>query len=212
MKISTFKGKSSESSSVIVLTFVFFRPASTRTPRESQHCSLYMRELHGFLGRIRQTYLALYPAHPAIKARIHQLSSRTIDLFLLHVSILTPVSAAGRAKLMKDIDQLEVDVEPICERLGEAGRSYQTLRAFRVLLTPTLAFDELATKVEQVVDNPVPYWLVLHFLISNFGGAEEGVAEGEEIISPRKYKEMSITFYLMWFEKSDHNDRLDLFK
>lgn len=184
---------------------------STRFSRESQHCSLYMRELHGFLGRIRQTYLALYPSHQAIKARINQLSSRTIDLFLFHVSILTPVSAFGRAKLMKDIDQLEASIEPICERLGEAGQSYQTLRAFRILLTP-LSMDELSTKVEQIVDNPVPYWLVLNFLISNFGGQEDGVAETEEIISPRKYKEMSITFYLMWFEKADDNDRLNLFK
>lgn len=132
------------------------------------------------------------------------MASTTIDSFLLHKCLLTPVSEQGRRKMAADFSQLELAIVLICERMGNLGRSYQVLRAFKTLLF--LAPEQIAAS--SVLGNPVPFYLILHFLISNYNAD----ANALPIMLPHKYMDWSVTRYLKWVHNSTDEQRLTLFK
>ena len=128
------------------------------------------------------------------------MASKTIESFLLQKCLLNPVSDFGRRKIFADFSQLELAIVSICERMGDLGRSYQVLRAFKTLLY--LSPEEIAKS--PVLGNPVPYYLVLHFLIANYAP--------DELKSPHKYMDWSITRYIKWIDNSNEEQRLTLIK
>lgn len=132
--------------------------------------------------------------------RISQMASTTIDAFLLYVSLLSPVSNAGRRKIAADMNQLELAIVPICERHSDLGRSYQVLRAFKTLLL--LSPEEISQS--SVLGNPVPFYLILNFLISNYAP--------EELKSPAKYMDWSVTRYIKWLNSSTDQQRVAMIK
>ncbi|KAH9389667.1 Conserved oligomeric Golgi complex subunit [Tyrophagus putrescentiae] len=129
-------------------------------------------------------------------SRVSQMASTTIDAFLLYVSLLSPVSSVGRRKIAADMNQLELAIVPICERMGDLGRSYQILRAFKTLLP--LTPEEISQS--SVLGYPVPFYLILHFLISNYAP--------EELKTPPKYMDWSVTRYIKWLNSSTDQQRV----
>jgi len=128
------------------------------------------------------------------------MASTTIASFLLHKCLIRPVSDMGRKKISADFSQLELAIGPICERMGDLGRSYQVLRAFKTVL---LLSPEAISK-SPVLGDPVPYYLILHFLISNYAP--------EELRPPQKYMDWSVTRYIKWVENASEEQRLTLIK
>ncbi|KAH9521961.1 conserved oligomeric Golgi complex subunit 5 four way stop isoform X2 [Dermatophagoides farinae] len=159
------------------------------------NCSLYMKELQRFIARISRDYFQQYPNDAEIiKERIHQMAAFVIDFFLLQNCLIRPVSAMGRQKIFNDFTQLEEAIIPICDRLGDVGRSFQILKAFKTLLL--LSPEELCDA--PIVGDPIPYYLVIYFFIANH--------TTDELKSPHKFKDWSISRYSQWFMAENRND------
>lgn len=124
------------------------------------------------------------------------------DFFLLHNCLIRPVSEMGRKRLSVDFTQFENAISPICQRFGDVGRSFQILKAFKTLLF--LSPEEIATST--IIGDPVPYYLVVHFLIANYAS--------NEVLSPHKFKDWSISRYSKWItdKKLSNSDKLSIVK
>ncbi|XP_066582484.1 conserved oligomeric Golgi complex subunit 5 isoform X2 [Prorops nasuta] len=68
-------------------------------------CSLYIRELQGFILRSVNTFLLPYKNQIVIAECCKTVASRCIELFVRHACLLRPLSDFGRAKLIIDIGQ-----------------------------------------------------------------------------------------------------------
>ncbi|XP_027204891.2 conserved oligomeric Golgi complex subunit 5 four way stop [Dermatophagoides pteronyssinus] len=165
-------------------------------------CSLYMKELQRFIARVSRDYFQQYPDDSEIiKERIHRMAAFVIDFFLLQNCLIRPVSEIGRRKIANDFTQLEEAIIPICNRLGDVGRSFQILKAFKTLLP--LSPEEICES--SIVGDPIPYYLVIHFFIANY--------TSDELKSPHKFKDWSISRYSQWFmtNRSDE-ERLSIIR
>ncbi|KAJ6222103.1 hypothetical protein RDWZM_000648 [Blomia tropicalis] len=171
---------------------------NSTTKNEEVQCSLYMKELTRFIARVSQDYLSQFGKCVVIEKRIWQMAATTIDMFLLHKCLITPVSDLGRKKIAADFNQLELAILPISERMGDMGRSYKVLRAFKTLLF--LTPEEVAKS--ETLGNPIPYHLILFYLISNFAP--------EDFRSPQKILDYSLIRYIKWIETSTNEQRFTL--
>lgn len=165
---------------------------------ELSQSSLYMRELQGFISRVSQDYFGQYPDSELIRKKIHQTTAFVIDFFLLQICLVRPVSPQGRKKILQDFSQLEIAISPICQRTGDIGKSFQILKAFKTLLL--LSPEEICKS--PIIGDPIPYYLIIHFLISNFAT--------DELKSPFDYKGWSISRYTKWIMEKRDFDKLEI--
>ncbi|CAL7944682.1 unnamed protein product [Xylocopa violacea] len=178
-----------------------FRDTSNPLGKEIS-CSLYMRELQGFILRSVNTFLVPYKNQAVVAECCKSVASRCIELFVRHACLLRPLTEFGRAKLIVDFNQIEVAVAPLC-RGGQLGSSeqqqYRTLRALKALLP--LSPDEIVQKVlEADRECGVPLSLVLlHF----FSTAPP------ELVSPHQSAGWSVGRLSQWMDKhTNERDRL----
>lgn len=71
-------------------------------------CSLYMKELQGFLSRVVVDFLQDFICQDFVSTCSLPLAAKTIDLFVLHASLVRPLGRAGQARLASDCAQLEM--------------------------------------------------------------------------------------------------------
>lgn len=71
-------------------------------------CSLYMKELYGFLLRIQSDYLKLLPDHEVLTNHYIQISTNCIELFLRHATMVRQhkMPQIIKSKLSNDCDKL----------------------------------------------------------------------------------------------------------
>ncbi|XP_045618166.1 conserved oligomeric Golgi complex subunit 5 [Procambarus clarkii] len=161
-------------------------------------CSLYMRELQGFITRAAEDYLSIYQPSRIIKEKIHTLACRCLDLFVRHASLLRPIGEGGKLRLAADFAQMEMAISPLCNRPSELGRAYRVVRSFRPLLFQT---------VEHIIASPsigdvIPYSTVLHFLFAK---------APSELRSPHQTAGWSVSRYSDWLdEHQNERERLQL--
>lgn len=168
------------------------------TSGTDSQCSLYMKELQGFITRAASDYLAVYQTSSIIKEKIHTLACRCLDLFVRHASLLRPIGEGGKLRLAADFAQMELAISPLCNRASELGRPYRVVRSFRPLLFQT---------VEHIISSPsigdvIPYSTVLHFLFAK---------APQELRSPHQTAGWSVSRYSNWLdEHQDERERLQL--
>ncbi|XP_043528102.1 conserved oligomeric Golgi complex subunit 5 [Frieseomelitta varia] len=178
-----------------------FRDPSSPVGKEI-NCSLYMRELQGFILRSVNTFLMPYKNQAVVAECCKSVASRCIELFVRHASLLRPLTDLGRTKLIVDFSQIEVAVAPLC-RGGQLGSSeqqqYRTLRALKALLP--LSPDEIVQKVlEGEGECGVPRSLVLLHLFST---------APPELVSPHQSTSWSVGRLSQWMDKHpNERDRL----
>lgn len=178
-----------------------FREPSSPLGKEI-NCSLYMRELQGFILRAVNTFLIPYKNQMIVAECCKSVTSRCIELFVRNACILRPLTEYGRAKLIVDFSQLEIAVAPLC-RGGQLGSSeqqqYRTLRALKALLP--LSPDEIVQRVlEGDGECGVPPSLVLLHLFST---------APPELLSPHQSAGWSVTRLSQWMDKNtNERDRL----
>ncbi|CAK9805208.1 Conserved oligomeric Golgi complex subunit 5 [Anthophora plagiata] len=166
------------------------------------NCSLYMRELQGFILRSVNTFLIPYKNQAIVAECCKSVASRCIELFVRHAVLLRPLTDFGRAKLIVDFNQMEVAVAPLC-RGGQLGSSeqqqYRTLRALKALLP--LSPDEIVEKVlEGERECGIPPSLVLLHLFST---------APPELVSPHQSASWSVGRLSQWMDKNpNERDRL----
>ncbi|KAK0167039.1 hypothetical protein PV327_004487 [Microctonus hyperodae] len=180
-----------------------FRESSSPLGREIA-CSLYMRELQGFILRSVTTFLAPYKNQTVVGECCNIVASRCIELFVRHACLIRPLTEYGRAKLIIDFGQMEVAVAPLC-RGGHLGsleqQQYRTLRALKSLLA--LSAESMVEKVvEMKGEGGVPASLILLHLFS---------AAPPELQSPHQSAGWSINRLSQWLDNHpSEKDRLAL--
>ncbi|XP_043800315.1 conserved oligomeric Golgi complex subunit 5 [Apis laboriosa] len=178
-----------------------FRDPSSPLGKEI-NCSLYMRELQGFILRSVNTFLIPYKNQTVVAECCKSVASRCIELFVRHACLLRPLTDFGKAKLIIDFSQIEIAVALLC-RGGQLGSSeqqqYRTLRALKALLP--LNADEIVQKVlEGEGDCGVPPSLILLHLFS---------IAPSELESPHQSTGWSVSRLSQWMDKHpNERDRL----
>ncbi|XP_034194071.1 conserved oligomeric Golgi complex subunit 5 four way stop isoform X1 [Osmia lignaria lignaria] len=181
-----------------------FRDPSSPLGKEI-NCSLYMRELQGFILRSVNTFLAPYKNQAVVAECCKTVASRCIELFLRHACLLRPLTDFGKAKLIADFNQIEVAVAPLC-RGGQLGSSeqqqYRTLRALKALIP--FNPDEIVHKVlEGDGDCGIPRSLVLSHLFST---------APPELVSPHQNANWSVGRLSQWMDNHPkERDRISFF-
>ncbi|XP_008399444.1 conserved oligomeric Golgi complex subunit 5 isoform X3 [Poecilia reticulata] len=163
-------------------------------------CSLYMKELQGFISRVMADYFKRFQCVDFVYDNTESIAQRAIELFLRHASLLRPLGEGGKMRLAADFAQMEMAVAPLCRRVSDLGKPYRMLRSFRPLLFQT---SELIASSPAVGDL-IPYSTVLHFLFTR---------APSELKSPHQRAEWSIARYSQWLD--DHpseRDRLALIR
>eukprot|EP00066_Takifugu_rubripes_P022163 XP_011611429.1 PREDICTED: conserved oligomeric Golgi complex subunit 5 [Takifugu rubripes] len=163
-------------------------------------CSLYMKELQGFISRVMSDYFRHFQCMDFIFDSTERIAQRAVELFVRHSSILRPLGEGGKMRLAADFAQMELAVAPMCRRVSDLGRPYRMLRSFRPLLFQT---SELIVN-NAAVGEVIPYSTLLHFLFTR---------APPELRSPHQRAEWSIARYSQWLD--DHpseRDRLSLLR
>ncbi|XP_047245427.1 conserved oligomeric Golgi complex subunit 5 [Girardinichthys multiradiatus] len=163
-------------------------------------CSLYMKELQGFISRVMSDYFRQFQCVDFIYDSTESIAQRAIELFLRHASLLRPLGEGGKMRLAADFAQMEMAVAPLCRRVSDLGKPYRMLRSFRPLLFQT---SELIASSPALGDL-IPYSTVLHFLFTR---------APPELKSPHQRAEWSIARYSQWLDNHpSERDRLALIR
>ncbi|XP_019955516.2 conserved oligomeric Golgi complex subunit 5 [Paralichthys olivaceus] len=163
-------------------------------------CSLYMKELQGFISRVMSDYFRHIQCVDFIYDSTESIAQRAIELFLRHASLLRPLGEGGKMRLAADFAQMELAVAPLCRRVSDLGKPYRMLRSFRPLLFQT---SELIASSPAVGDL-IPYSTLIHFFFTR---------APSELKSPHQRAEWSVARYSQWLD--DHpseRDRLTLIR
>uniref|UniRef100_A0A8C9WB29 Conserved oligomeric Golgi complex subunit 5 n=1 Tax=Scleropages formosus TaxID=113540 RepID=A0A8C9WB29_SCLFO len=172
---------------------------SLRSPPDVP-CSLYMKELQGFISRVMSDYFHHFQCLDFIYDNTEAIAQRAIELFVRHASLLRPLGEGGKMRLAADFAQMELAVAPLCRRVSDLGKPYRLLRSFRPLLFQTS--EHIANS--QATGDLIPYSTILHFLFTR---------APPELKSPNQRAEWSIARYSQWLD--DHpleKDRLTLIR
>ncbi|XP_066448023.1 conserved oligomeric Golgi complex subunit 5 [Eleutherodactylus coqui] len=163
-------------------------------------CSLYMKELQGFIARVMTDYFRHFDCTEFVYDNTEAIAQRAIELFIRNASLLRPLGEGGKMRLAADFAQMELAVAPLCRRVADLGRSYRLLRSFRPLLFQTS--EHIANSAS--VGDLIPFSVILQFLFTR---------APPELKSPFQRAEWSIARYSQWLD--DHpseKDRLVLIR
>ncbi|NXX38150.1 COG5 protein, partial [Tricholaema leucomelas] len=163
-------------------------------------CSLYMKELQGFIVRVMNDYFRHFECFDFVFDNTEAMSQRAIELFIRNASLIRPLGEGGKMRLAADFAQMELAVAPLCRRVADLGMSYRQLRSFRPLLFQTSEHIASSPALGKVI----PFSTVLQFLFTRAPA---------ELKSPFQRAEWSIARYSQWLD--DHpseKDRLALIR
>ncbi|XP_073921079.1 conserved oligomeric Golgi complex subunit 5 isoform X3 [Castor canadensis] len=157
-------------------------------------CSLYMKELQGFIARVMNDYFKHFECSDFVFDSTEDIAQRAIELFIRNASLIRPLGESGKMRLAADFAQMELAVGPFCRRVSDLGKSYRMLRSFRPLLFQTS---------EHVANSPalgdiIPYSVVIQFLFTRAPA---------ELKSPFQRAEWSHARFSQWLD--DHPSEKD---
>nr|XP_047924497.1 conserved oligomeric Golgi complex subunit 5 [Anser cygnoides] len=163
-------------------------------------CSLYMKELQGFIARVMSDYFRHFECFDFVFDNTEAMAQRAIELFIRNASLIRPLGEGGKMRLAADFAQMELAVAPLCRRVSDLGKSYRQLRSFRPLLFQTSEHIANSPALGEVI----PFSIILQFLFTR---------APPELKSPFQRAEWSIARYSQWLD--DHpseKDRLALIR
>uniref|UniRef100_F6S4H9 Conserved oligomeric Golgi complex subunit 5 n=1 Tax=Callithrix jacchus TaxID=9483 RepID=F6S4H9_CALJA len=157
-------------------------------------CSLYMKELQGFIARVMSDYFKHFECLDFVFDNTEAIAQRAIELFIRHASLIRPLGEGGKMRLAADFAQMELAVGPFCRRVSDLGKSYRMLRSFRPLLFQTS---------EHVANSPalgdvIPFSIIIQFLFTRAPA---------ELKSPFQRAEWSHARFSQWLD--DHPSEKD---
>ncbi|XP_066489534.1 conserved oligomeric Golgi complex subunit 5 [Tiliqua scincoides] len=163
-------------------------------------CSLYMKELQGFIARVMNDYFRHFECYDFVYESTEAIAQRAIELFIRNASLLRPLGEGGKMRLAADFAQMELAVAPLCRRVSDLGKSYRLLRSFRPMLFQTS--EHIANS--PAVGDIIPFSTIIQFLFTR---------APPELKSPFQRAEWTIARYSRWLD--DHpseKDRLILIR
>ncbi|XP_017170542.1 conserved oligomeric Golgi complex subunit 5 isoform X4 [Mus musculus] len=171
-----------------------FSGASSSSGKPDVPCSLYMKELQGFIARVMNDYFKHFECLDFVFDNTEAIAQRAIELFIRNASLIRPLGEGGKLRLAADFAQMELAVGPLCRRVSDLGKSYRMLRSFRPLLFQTS---------EHVADSPavgdiIPFSIIIQFLFTRAPA---------ELKSPFQRAEWSHARFSQWLD--DHPSEKD---
>uniref|UniRef100_A0A9L0JEH5 Conserved oligomeric Golgi complex subunit 5 n=1 Tax=Equus asinus TaxID=9793 RepID=A0A9L0JEH5_EQUAS len=171
-----------------------FSGSLTTSGKPDVPCSLYMKELQGFIARVMSDYFKHFECLDFVFDNTEAIAQRAIELFIRNASLIRPLGESGKMRLAADFAQMELAVGPFCRRVSDLGKSYRMLRSFRPLLFQTS---------EHVASSPalgdvIPFSTVIQFLFTRAPA---------ELKSPFQRAEWSHARFSQWLD--DHPSEKD---
>uniref|UniRef100_A0A3Q2HRI6 Conserved oligomeric Golgi complex subunit 5 n=1 Tax=Equus caballus TaxID=9796 RepID=A0A3Q2HRI6_HORSE len=171
-----------------------FSGSLTTSGKPDVPCSLYMKELQGFIARVMSDYFKHFECLDFVFDNTEAIAQRAIELFIRNASLIRPLGESGKMRLAADFAQMELAVGPFCRRVSDLGKSYRMLRSFRPLLFQTN---------EHVASSPalgdvIPFSTVIQFLFTRAPA---------ELKSPFQRAEWSHARFSQWLD--DHPSEKD---
>ncbi|XP_053572547.1 conserved oligomeric Golgi complex subunit 5 isoform X1 [Bombina bombina] len=166
----------------------------TNSGKPDVPCSLYMKELQGFISRVMSDYFRHFDCLDFVYDHTEAIAQRAIEVFIRNASLLRPLGEGGKMRLAADFAQMELAVAPLCRRVSDLGKSYKLLRSFRPLLFQTSEHIASSTSLGDII----PYSVILQFLFTR---------APPELKSPYQRAEWSIARYSQWLD--DHPSEKD---
>ncbi|KAM7121287.1 conserved oligomeric Golgi complex subunit 5 isoform 8-T9 [Molossus nigricans] len=108
-----------------------FSGSLTGSGKPDVPCSLYMKELQGFIARVMSDYFKHFECLDFVFDNTEAIAQRAIELFIRNASLIRPLGEGGKMRLAADFAQMELAVGPFCRRVSDLGKSYRMLRSFR---------------------------------------------------------------------------------
>ncbi|NWQ79593.1 COG5 protein, partial [Columbina picui] len=186
--------------SVTLQMSTYFPRSLSSSGKPDVPCSLYMKELQGFIARVMSDYFRHFECFDFVFDNTEAMAQRAIELFIRHASLIRPLGEGGKMRLAADFAQMELAVAPLCRRVSDLGKSYRQLRSFRPLLFQTSEHIASSPALGEVI----PFSIILQFLFTR---------APPELKSPFQRAEWSIARYSQWLD--DHpseKDRLALIR
>ena len=164
--------------------------------------SKYLSRFQNAVQHFLQSHLALYTLRPArpvfVKQYLEKLVRDTVQAFLLHASMLRPLSDSGKLHLAGDIPQLELALQALCES-PVLKPVYSQLHAFRRLIF--LETSELTSQDIKPLLLSLPPQAVMSHLFSRAPA---------EIESPNTRAKWDIPHYYRWIQTHSFQQLYDL--
>jgi len=84
-----------------------------------------------------QEHFSFIQARAFIAQNLSPLAARALKLFIRHITLVRPIGQGGKEKIFLDFKFFEDSLSPLCSRLCDLDRVYQTFRAVRPLISAT---------------------------------------------------------------------------
>ncbi|KAM3832431.1 conserved oligomeric Golgi complex subunit 5 isoform 1-T1 [Vipera latastei] len=152
-------------------------------------CSLYMKELQGFISRVMNDYFRHFECYDFVYERTEGIAQRAIQIFIRNASLLRPLGEGGKMRLAADFAQMELAVAPLCRRVSDLGKPYKLLRSFRPMLFQTSEHISSSPAVGDII----PYSTIIQFLFTR---------APPELKSPFQRADWTVARYSRWLD--DH--------
>lgn len=162
--------------------------------------SMYMKELQEFINRSWTNHILPYDDKDVTMECGQEVAKRCIEFFIHNLSILRPISQAGRQRLKNDCMHMENTLKPLCTNLYELGNSARLLRAMSFLIV-----QKPSELIKQTIgsDSLVPSYIILLLLFAH---------AGSELQSPHTNLNWSNERLIEWLEgHTNEREKLELF-
>lgn len=85
--------------------FPFYR-SLTSSGKPDVPCSLYMKELQGFIARVMNDYFKHFECLDFVFDNTEAIAQRAIELFIRNASLIRPLGEGGKLRLAADFAQV----------------------------------------------------------------------------------------------------------
>lgn len=106
LRIDRQRGEQKSNSPFNALAVFFFYRSLPSSGRPDVPCSLYMKELQGFIARVMSDYFKHFECLDFVFDNTEAIAQRAIELFIRNASLIRPLGEGGKMRLAADFAQV----------------------------------------------------------------------------------------------------------
>ncbi|RHZ85683.1 hypothetical protein Glove_63g29 [Diversispora epigaea] len=174
-------------------------------------CSTYMIELSNRMNYVQKELFSKISCGLNSKEWTKELGKRILYFWLLHASLVRPLTENGKLKLTRDMGQLEFSLNQLLIENGssieELGDEYDALRAFKQLLF----LDKSQIAEDQYISN-LPLLILIHHIIVSSSTSTQNINTVNTLQLPYKIYGWTEADYSKWLDEHNESEGIDLVK
>ncbi|CAG8566458.1 1120_t:CDS:10 [Diversispora eburnea] len=189
----------------------FSRQLSINFMLTEAQCSTYMIELSNRMNYVQKELFSKISCGLNSKEWTKELGKRILYFWLLHASLVRPLTENGKKKLTRDMGQLEFSLNQLLIENGssieELGDEYNALRAFKQLLF----LDKSHIAEDQYISN-LPLLILIHHIIVSSSTSTQNINTVNTLQLPYKIYGWTEADYSKWLDEHNESEGIDLVK